>query len=238
MKWGVVIAGATAALMTGTANASLQVETAPFIAASIGTMDFESLGDSVVNTGTPYSEGGIALEYVWPDNPDGPQPVAGEGWGLAGSTHGLYASDFKGYTDIQLTDGSGFDQIQFDAASGFGDSGATSLQYELLYNGVVVATGATGPLPSVNTGSSTFGFSGLTFDEVRLRNDHGLSAYQETSSSDALALDNILIGRSAVDAVPEPATWAFMVVALGMTGGMLRRRSGYIARISPSEHSR
>jgi hypothetical protein len=39
---------------------------------------------------------------------------------------------------------------------------------------------------------------------------------------------NGLAGTLTITAVPEPATWAMMILGLGMTGALLRRRNGAV----------
>nr|WP_328831489.1 PEPxxWA-CTERM sorting domain-containing protein [Thermaurantiacus tibetensis] len=78
-------------------------------------------------------------------------------------------------------------------------------------------------------GSSGFwyGFSGATFDEVRLqvRNDGG--AAFDPVAYEAGAFDMIQIGAAGV--IPEPGTWALLVAGFGLVGGALRRRREALA---------
>jgi hypothetical protein len=55
-----------------------------------------------------------------------------------------------------------------------------------------------------------YGFTGSRFDSICVKN----------LNSDFLLIDNVQIGS----AVPEPASWALMIVGFGLTGAALRRR--------------
>ena len=50
-----------------------------------------------------------------------------------------------------------------------------------------------------------------------------------TGGDQGLAIDNLSITSTATAAVPEPATWAMMIVGFGLVGGVLRRRAGRVA---------
>jgi PEP-CTERM motif len=47
----------------------------------------------------------------------------------------------------------------------------------------------------------------------------------EVSSFDYVLLDNLTFALDEAGAVPEPATWAMMLVGFGMVGGAMRRRA-------------
>jgi hypothetical protein len=225
------LAALTVLMLPGAARAQT-IETAPFISAPIASMDFETLSQPTFNLNTVYMEGGIAISYVW-TNPYLFAQMYSEGFDLGGGTHGWLAADYEGYTSITLASGTAFNQIQFGAATGYPHI-FNPLQYELRYHGSVVGTGQAGSLAALGSGVSTFGFSGTWFDEIRLRNDPDIAEYRNISSSDALALDHILIGISAT-AVPEPSTWALMLAAFGVLGSFLRlgsRRQGTLQALS------
>jgi hypothetical protein len=73
------------------------------------------------------------------------------------------------------------------------------------------------------------GFGFLTFDTVNTVNDgifsvvdinNGAATTGTLSTAGAISL----FGGTAVAAVPEPATWAFMVIGFGLVGASARRR--------------
>jgi len=64
--------------------------------------------------------------------------------------------------------------------------------------------------PGTNGLFTVWGDAGETFQSITL-----------TSSSNSFEIDNLAIGGAAV---PEPATWAMMIMGLGGAGAMMRRR--------------
>ncbi len=44
------------------------------------------------------------------------------------------------------------------------------------------------------------------------------------TGGDTVTLDNVVLAGPAVGAVPEPATWAMLILGFGVVGGTLRRR--------------
>jgi hypothetical protein len=208
---------------SGVADAALTLHTSAFITSPIAGSDFESLPVSGVPINSPFNIGGITIQYVDASGVFDGSTIGSADVGVGGSA-GWYSPDYNGYTTIKLIDGTAFNQIQFAAASG---GGATPFQYSLLLNGSEVANGQAGPLetdPVIQFRYLTFGFSGLSFDEVRLKQDISETTFIPVTDMDTLALDDIAIGRAVVDAVPEPATWAMMIAGFGLAGAALRRR--------------
>jgi hypothetical protein len=60
------------------------------------------------------------------------------------------------------------------------------------------------------------------FDRVR---------FSMSTTSSSANIDNINVTATA-GAVPEPATWAMMLVGFGALGMVMRRRSQPVARVS------
>ena len=156
--------------------------------------------------------------------------------------------DFTGYDVVNLNAtsvvGSGFDGYgaedgSYFAALGnvgtdgvisqtFADTAGTpySLTFYLSGNGSgysdfntsidgVVVQSITDPVPSQPYTKYTFHFTGTGSDTV---------SFGETNDPDYDALDNIAV-TSGVAAVPEPASWALMVLGVGGVGFGMRRRA-------------
>lgn len=73
----------------------------------------------------------------------------------------------------------------------------------------------TAMLPTDLAAGSYYGYTGGLFDSVQIL----------APVNNALLIDNIQFNAAAADvgAVPEPATWALMIVGFGMIGATLRR---------------
>jgi hypothetical protein len=165
---------------------------------------------------TDYSEGGITVRDVSTGGSSLDSAVflnLANLWGGVGNFNWYTAT--AGYTDITLTDGAAFQTIQFLEGSGH-SSGPNVLAYQLLSQGVVVATGI---LPDDTTDSGTgyqlIEFSGGGFDEVRIQGNRGLTAFDITSPN-IMAIDSI----TAVG-VPAPIAGAGLPGVLFAGGGLL-----------------
>lgn len=207
----------TTATIVGLHDATAAVlETGSFISSPTNFNGFEGIGPASYPSNTPYTEGGITVQYVgnasiWTTYTSS---IGGQG------SYGWYENGGgTGYTDIKLASGADFASIQFLAGSGSAPSYRPDLEYELLEKGVVIASGAT---PLANP-MKWFGFTDGGFDEVRLQNLHGGTTFNLTGD-DAGAYDSI----SAIAAVPEPSTWALTIVGFAGVGFMAyRRRSAF-----------
>ena len=77
---------------------------------------------------------------------------------------------------------------------------------------------------ALNT-SGSGGYFGITSDLGIKSIDFGPSGGTTTGGS--FAIDNLAIGTAGV--VPEPATWAMMIMGFGAAGSMIRRRKTVVA---------
>ena len=207
------------------AQAAITVHTASFLTTTTNLNGFEGMGyrDDWVG---PFTEGGITAEYVGVINASGKGiwtwaheviPVAG-----VQGRHSWYENGGGlGYTKVTLADGGSFNSFQVAVSSGWGADKAFG--YQLLNNGAVLQEGIAGTAPRDHV--ATFGFSGATFDEVRLQVLSGGNAFHPTGY-DAGLYDNLAIGTydAPSAAVPEPAAWALMISGFGLAGAALRRR--------------
>jgi hypothetical protein len=72
----------------------------------------------------------------------------------------------------------------------------------------------------------TIANTGQTFDFGAQGLGHNLRSFSWSNAAWPLAFDNIVVSSPAdTPAVPEPATWALMLVGFGLTGAALRRRA-------------
>ncbi|BAK65610.1 hypothetical protein SLG_09350 [Sphingobium sp. SYK-6] len=193
---------------------ALTVHTASFISSPTATVGFEGLGPiSTPNHVKSYSENGVLVDYIGTGYIWSSSQAAPEGqysWYPDGGGYGYTRFTFAQANAFELLVNSGF----FD--------GSGVLAYDVLLGGVSVGTGIAGPAPAYGAGWATYGFSGATFDEVRLQVSQGGQAFAPTVF-EAGAFDAVKIGTVEVPAVPEPATWALMITGFGAVGAMVRR---------------
>jgi hypothetical protein len=223
----IVLALAAGLSISTAANAGVTVHKGDFLGATANTNGFEGIGSKYYNGSAGYTEGGVKVQYKGLDlttlttlNPVGKHSWTPKGAGI-------------GYTKISLADGGDFSAIEFLAGSSawFGDA---RLQYQLFQDGALVLSGFMEGLGNVWSPLKTFGFSGTDgqlFDELRVQSVFGKNF--DKYGVDQLILDNITIGAAAGpigSAVPEPATWAMMIIGFGAVGSMVRtsrRRQAY-----------
>jgi len=226
-RFSIAAAVAAAGLLASPASAAIVVHTTAFLGAPVQFNGFEAIGSSPNATleesgihypdNTDYTEGGLTVRYV------GAADIAADfGAGFAGHTgdHGWYPDGGgHGYTRITLESGADFDGFQALVGSGY--FAPNFLVYRLLNNGVEVAAGHLAN-PTSSQFMRTIGFSGGGFDEINLQ--AGIYVGFGSDNLDALALDDLAAGPGPQGAVPEPATWATMILGLGLAGAAIRRR--------------
>jgi len=211
------------------------VHTVDFISDSdrTGFNGFEEFTEDIVFNTTSHTENGIRVERVEGDIADI--------WTSLGSTERtgfegvrswypepvLVYPLFTGYDKITLSSGASFESIGMLVGSGYGgyclpnecDYFATKiiLHYELLYQGVSVSNGTLAHHPNAHY----VGFSGGGFDEVRIW-DRAIDGLWEQS---ALLIDSIEVISSGVSSVPEPKTYALVILGLGFLTVTTRRKT-------------
>ena len=215
---GFVIALVAGLSITTAAQAGVTVHKADFLGATANFNGFEGIKGAFYSNPAGYTEGGIKVEYVGKElttlttvNPQGKRSWTPAGAGL-------------GYTKISLADGGAFDAIEFLA----GSSAALfepSLKFQLFLGGVKVFDGVATGVGTVWSSLKSFGFSGTDgqlFDEVRLQATYG--KHFEKYGYDQLVLDSISINPASLgSAVPEPNTWAMMILGFGAVGALMRQ---------------
>ncbi|MBT9469942.1 MAG: PEPxxWA-CTERM sorting domain-containing protein [Pseudomonadota bacterium] len=220
---GLVLALAAGLSISTAAHAGVTVHNDDFLGATGNFNGFEGISSPFYPGTQSYTEGGIKVQYV------GGQlttlttlkPYDQRSWTPLGG--GL------GYTKISLANGGDFDAIEFLAGTS-ALTGGSRLQYELFLDGAKVFSGFTGSLGNIHSTLKTIGFAGTAgqvFDELRVQNL--FSKNFNDNGFDQLVLDNITVNAIS-SAVPEPATWAMMIIGFGAVGSMVRssrRRQAY-----------
>ena len=120
---------------------------------------------------------------------------------------------FAGVTKFERVDGALFnlDSLEFADAS---NDGSARVSFDLTF------------FDGVKTGTRT-----LTYDTKRgfQTADLNLQKIQWFSINTQTQIDDITVSVPAVAGVPEPTTWALMIMGFGATGAIVRRRRAAIA---------
>lgn len=134
-------------------------------------------------------------------------------WGLEG-TNGATFAGFNGNSyALTLLFGSLISSFSLDASRSNGSSDGT-ITIEALLNGSSVGTDSEA-LGSINTWS-TLSLAG-SFDEIRITGTG--------TGFHPFGIDNIVFNGTAV---PEPGTWAMMLLGFGAVGFAMRRRERHV----------
>lgn len=180
--------------------------------ATIRVNDFESIGSATYAVNTVYAQQQLGVQYVGSTfggdvftqfHADGTYDFLSNGGG-------------KGFFEIAPTDGSMMTSLDFRAGGTY--AGLTLLYEELLADNTVVGIGSLGSLDPSALHSYTL--TGV-FNKVRLQGIIG-SAFQTTVLGPPEG--GVFDGLKATvrDAVPEPTTWALLLVGFAGLGSMLR----------------
>ena len=158
-----------------------------------------------------------------------------------------YVTDTSTFVAIGDQIGSTFDQVTLG-----GVSGTISSPGPYLINNVSFLVGLNATVPAASTGTFTntitiggtpFSYSvpytinintfdTITFNSFTTTLDGFRFAFNPlTLSSDGSSLATGMLSAN-VSAVPEPATWAMMIIGFGAIGGAMRRRNAVRTRVS------
>lgn len=201
-------ASAAVVLSTGAGSAVTTVEAAA---------DFES---TAALNDNPYVEDGLSFSRTG-------LTFDNNGCGFAGcqnnpslgafSGNYMYGVGRGGFFEMSTTGGQIFSGLEFEIGTGFFDS-TQNVTWTAFLNGTQVGSGSTDL--AINT---IVGFSGMGFDTLRYTSIG--------SSTDAPAFDAVR-AQFSMNAVPEPATWAFMIIGFGAIGGAMRRQRKANVKVS------
>lgn len=144
----------------------------------------------------------------------------------------------NGQADISSADNL-LNSLTFSLASGFGFTGATFNLFPLPGQEMNEATSVViSYTTTTGTGSQTltiddngqnftgiFGNAGELFTSVTFTGDPGTSGIQDLRQLR-------LTGVQALAVVPEPSTWALLILGFGIIGGTMRRGNAAVAKTS------
>ena len=219
-KWAGLAAAAIAVGMVGTAPAA-QASTLlvdPGAIAGLTTVDFDNptLADDAV-VASQYAALGLTVggsenlfaSHLWTGaGADGAHVTSFNleytDWGSASGTW-----DFIFAAPVQLAGG----YFEFNAYS--------SATFQALLGGVVVDSYTYYNWDCCSS-PQFIGFNGISFDTLRLTGVTGDDFYADT------------LRFTTVSAIPEPSTWAMMLIGFGAIGFALRRGRAHEARLAPA----
>jgi hypothetical protein len=200
------IAALTFAVSAAPASAQVSFSSSPSAGASSSGVTFDFDTTTPAFTGGGQVVTGSATPYAQPVGSTGSYFAVGPNNG--GTASSLFFGNTAALSSVSWIWGSldNYNSIQF-----FGEGGA--LSGGLITGDMISApAAANGDQGSALTNRLvTFNFEGAS-QLVR-----GVNL---VSTVDALEIDNITLTA----AVPEPATWAMMIVGVGLVGGTMRRR--------------
>jgi hypothetical protein len=114
-------------------------------------------------------------------------------------------------------------------AIGTGWSRNPTTNFQMLRGTTVLAEGSFPSLKVHFEGYDLYSFSGGLFDTLRLSSTTSGAAVIGDWVFDSSSLDDIGVSRAATGAVPEPQTWAMLILGLGLVGHAARHRGRKLA---------
>lgn len=181
---------------------------------------------------TTYDNNGVHVSYASGGNVALPIGIIGDMLSTTNRSYGIY-SPTGGVASFSRTDGGIFTEFSVDVAQTFGNAPALSLFWQAIdASATVIASGSFDGL-GYNTLTSYL-FTATGSDQMaRVDLFSNFTAFGPTFSGafgqDYSVYDNAKF-KSPLDTgpglpgVPEPATWAMMIVGFGMAGAMIRRK--------------
>lgn len=173
------------------------------------SINFNSATGNIGNSHT-YTSGGLSVTATGYASTGTQTPLYGKNAG--GDENGL---GLNGYTDSEINVGTDFIQLDVQALFGLVSGGT-----------FFMGSSTNGEMWAVY-GSNTAGTVGSLLTSGSNEASHGLPAFGTYKYYDFVATNgNVLLGGlSLTRAVPEPATWALMLLGFGGIGFAMRRRT-------------
>jgi len=188
-----------------TAVAALALLGTPHMASAQTTLTFEGQANTIYDA--PITRSGFLL-----GNPAGQaqhfHEIDSNGFGLASNGTGVLVNDRDTDIFLQQVGGGVFTLSSFDIASSFNNFPGSSFEALGFLNNLQVGS-VSGSLGQF----ATFSGFGTSVDYVTFNGFGGSGGFE---------LDNIVLNGAANGAVPEPATWAVMLLGFGFVGSAMR----------------
>lgn len=179
--------------------------TIPQIASAVTTLTFEGQSNAIYTA--PITRDGFTI-----GNPAGQEQhfheIDSTQFGLASNGTGVLLNDRNTDIFLQQVGGGDFTLSSFDIAASFNNAPGITFEALGFLNNVQVGI-VTGSLGQFTT------FSGFA-SPVNFVTFNGLGG------NGGFELDNIILNGAVNGAVPEPATWALMLLGFGFVGGAMR----------------
>lgn len=217
-------------------GAGIVLATCPIGAAQAATVVNGSFEGNPANDSQPVQVGDSTTIHGWTViNSSGATTGGGKeiAW-LANGAYGIYTPFGNDYLDLTGYSGStGNSGVSQTISTVIGGAYTLSFYLGQFQNAAPVSVLASAGTQSMTiTDPNTVGtlangtlWSLQTFNFTATSDSTTLSLYNGTTNTDFIGLDNVSIsGGPAVGGVPEPASWAMMIVGFGMIGAGMRYR--------------
>ncbi|ODT86505.1 PEPxxWA-CTERM sorting domain-containing protein [Phenylobacterium sp. SCN 70-31] len=190
---------------------------APAIAQAATTIDFDEHAGTTLNRGigTSFESGGLRFDYSG----------SSQFW-VFGTTHAsnanpggatVRAAD-AGLTTVTKVGGGLFDLLSIDLADQANTGFAAMVQFTFYYEDDT--------LGEIFTLDTLRGLQTLTLDRRNLV----AFSFRGVGAPSTPQFDNLVWGESVVAGIPEPMTWALMIVGFGGAGAAIRRQRRYASQ--------
>ena len=207
MKMVFTLLAATAAVISApSATAATIVASSTGLTSAQSTITFDEValtpGTSVTNQ---FASFGLTIDPSLSYSPQSGFP------NITGNTLGNFGPSVSGPVTLKFASSltaAGFNMV----------SNGSAYSFQALLGGVVIESFQSSVVS--NSASNFYGFTGSNFDAIRINN----------LSNGFYLIDNVQLGLAS--AVPEPGTWAMMLLGLGFVGGALRSRRRHRTNVS------